>query len=167
MQACMHLWRWLGKFERTIKASETTKISPSSPPVLGLSLSDEQTSSVCNALCGPDLNPPLICPWFKPENGHLHPSPAYHRRGQPKSHTEGESWKVSQSCDVHQNTAMNGVAGCVRLVMDTCPRTKDRYPGRFNYPKCPVLIECVSEWEKPKRAETNTQGRVVKNAVTC
>lgn len=133
----------MGKFERTIKANETIIISPSLP-VTGMSLSDEQTSSVCNALWGPDLNPPLTCPWFKPENCHIHPCPSISQ----KSHREGEIWKASQSCDVHPNvhlqTAMNGVVGCVWQVMDACPRTKGRHPGRFNYPKGPVLIEYLS-----------------------
>lgn len=159
MQACIHLWRWLGKFERTIKASETIKISPSSLPVLGISLSDEQTTSVCNALWSPDLNPPLTCRWLKPVNGHTHPCLSI-SSGQQKLHREGESWKVSQSCDVHQNVdlqaAVSGVVGCARLVMDVCPRTKGRHPGRFNYSKCPVLMEYLSEWGKPRKtAETN------------
>lgn len=88
MQACIHLWRWLGKFERTIKASETIKISPSSLPVLGISLSDEQTTSVCNALWSPDLNPALTCPWLKPVNGHTHPILVSAYRQDSKSYTE-------------------------------------------------------------------------------
>lgn len=32
-QACMRFWMWLGKFEKTIKASERIKISPPAPPL--------------------------------------------------------------------------------------------------------------------------------------
>lgn len=62
-------------------------------------------------------------------------------------------------------TDMNGVAGLIHLVMDTCPRTKGRYPSRFDLPEM-LSTNLVSQCGRLKTAEINQQGSITKVAFT-
>lgn len=155
-QACMCLWMWLGTFEKTIKASETIKISPfppSAPQFFGISLSDEQSSGVSSALWGPGLT--VTLPAFVPglSQGMCIPIliPAYSQDTAKVTHTEeGKAGRSSQSRgrSVDLWTDVNGVTGLVQLVTDTCPRTKGRRPGRFGLPEMlSTDLVCLTVWK--------------------